>query len=40
MEKLDTELWYSLVYHPQIDGQTEVLKRSSGNLLECMVGEN
>ena len=35
-KKLGTNLQFSYAYHPQMDGQTEVVSRSLGNLLRCL----
>ena len=37
-KKMGTELKFSSTFHPQIDGRIEVVNRSLGNFLRCLVG--
>jgi hypothetical protein len=39
-KKLGTSLSFSSVYHPQMDGQTEVMNKSLGDLLRSLVTEH
>lgn len=37
---MGTRLKFLLAYYPHMDDQTEVVNRSSGNLLRCLVGNH
>ena len=37
--KMGTKLQFNSAHHPQIDGKTEVVNQSLGNLLQSIVGE-
>ncbi|PKU64118.1 hypothetical protein MA16_Dca008024 [Dendrobium catenatum] len=39
-KRLNTELKLSSAYHPQTDGQTEVVNRTLGNMLRCLVQDH
>ncbi|PKU84163.1 hypothetical protein MA16_Dca002675 [Dendrobium catenatum] len=39
-KRLDTDIKLSSTYHPQMDGQTEVVNRTLGNMLRCLVQDN
>ena len=39
-KKLGTNLYFSSAYHPQTDGQTEVINKSLGDFLRSLVTEH
>ncbi|PKU73240.1 RNA-directed DNA polymerase [Dendrobium catenatum] len=39
-KRLQTDIKLSSAYHPQTDGQTEVINRTLGNMLRCVVQEH
>ncbi|PKU71893.1 hypothetical protein MA16_Dca026620 [Dendrobium catenatum] len=39
-KQLQTEIKLSSAYHPQTDGQTEVVNSTLGNMLRCLVQDN
>ncbi|GJZ41324.1 putative CCCH-type zinc finger family protein [Tanacetum coccineum] len=38
-KKMGTQMCFSTSYHPETDGQTEVVNRSLRNLLRCLAGD-